>query len=391
MYIKSLKLENYKGFSHLDISFNKEMNVLYGINGTGKTTILEVLFGILYLFSNTVILSNFSLLRNDYIRIGKDTVSIHVVFVLDDGSEKNIIISRTKADVKSNDVPFTYNWRKENTLADGTLITGDIQDIPSECCIYICSFDIGRWAMNFPAFKDMYKHQEMYENGIKVQKNDLSYEDEKLKRFRQALVELNPDFHNIRIDYNDPSNPIVINKKNTVLNVETQLSQGEKRAIYILGTACLSSNAPISYCLLDEIDASLHPEWQCKICSLLQKTLPNVQIFATSHSPFVLANLPREYVRMLTIDENGDIQANEVDFALGATVDEIIATYFSTAMGLSQDVSDKIEEIDKMIVCKQDTEEIYQKIRELKNKYGMFPALYMLFFKVKMMSERIPE
>jgi len=41
---------------------------------------------------------------------------------------------------------------------------------------------------------------------------------------------------------------------------------------------------------IDEIDLHLHPKWQAKAIAILQKLLPNVQFFITSHSPTVVAN-----------------------------------------------------------------------------------------------------
>lgn len=43
MFIKQLKLKNYRLFSDIKISFQQGMNVLVGKNSTGKSTILEAL------------------------------------------------------------------------------------------------------------------------------------------------------------------------------------------------------------------------------------------------------------------------------------------------------------------------------------------------------------
>lgn len=51
MFLKRLKLENYRLFSNIDISFRHGMNVLIGKNSTGKSTILEA---INFLLSNVV-------------------------------------------------------------------------------------------------------------------------------------------------------------------------------------------------------------------------------------------------------------------------------------------------------------------------------------------------
>ncbi|MFN7919662.1 MAG: AAA family ATPase [Bryobacteraceae bacterium] len=43
--------------------------------------------------------------------------------------------------------------------------------------------------------------------------------------------------------------------------------------------------------LIDELDLHLHPEWQRSIIESLRTTFPNVQFFATTHSPFLIQSL----------------------------------------------------------------------------------------------------
>lgn len=42
--------------------------------------------------------------------------------------------------------------------------------------------------------------------------------------------------------------------------------------------------------LLDEIDVHLHPTWQRKVLPIVQRLFPKAQIFATTHSPFVVGS-----------------------------------------------------------------------------------------------------
>ncbi len=43
--------------------------------------------------------------------------------------------------------------------------------------------------------------------------------------------------------------------------------------------------------LIDEIDAHMHPKWQQSFVDAFREQFPNVQIIATTHSPFVVANM----------------------------------------------------------------------------------------------------
>lgn len=44
MYIKNLKLSNFRNYKNLDIEFSNGINIIYGNNGIGKTNILEAIY-----------------------------------------------------------------------------------------------------------------------------------------------------------------------------------------------------------------------------------------------------------------------------------------------------------------------------------------------------------
>lgn len=66
-----------------------------------------------------------------------------------------------------------------------------------------------------------------------------------------------------------------------------QLSSGEKQMLVILLTVLVEDLQP--YVLfMDEPEASLHVEWQQKLINTILKLNPNVQIVLTTHSPAVI-------------------------------------------------------------------------------------------------------
>ena len=79
--------------------------------------------------------------------------------------------------------------------------------------------------------------------------------------------------------------------------------------------------------LIDEIENHLHPTWQRRVIPALQKHFPKVQIFATTHSPFVVAGLKKGQVHLLQRDADGVVTTttNERD-VIGWTADEILQT-----------------------------------------------------------------
>ena len=79
--------------------------------------------------------------------------------------------------------------------------------------------------------------------------------------------------------------------------------------------------------LIDEIENHLHPTWQRRVIPALLKHFPGLQIFATTHSPFMVAGLKARQVHLLRRDEEGRVivRTNTED-VVGWTADEILRT-----------------------------------------------------------------
>lgn len=82
------------------------------------------------------------------------------------------------------------------------------------------------------------------------------------------------------------SNEIIFYQHNEPLS-PYKLSSGEKQMLIILLTVLVRDN---SHCVLfmDEPEASLHIEWQQKLIGMIRELNPNVQLILTTHSPAVI-------------------------------------------------------------------------------------------------------
>ena len=79
--------------------------------------------------------------------------------------------------------------------------------------------------------------------------------------------------------------------------------------------------------VIDEIENHLHPTWQRRLIPALLEHFPNMQLFATTHSPFVVAGLKAGQVHLLDRDENGIVTATtNTEDIVGWTADEILRT-----------------------------------------------------------------
>ncbi|MCH5308934.1 MAG: AAA family ATPase [Prevotella sp.] len=71
--------------------------------------------------------------------------------------------------------------------------------------------------------------------------------------------------------------------------VPYQLSSGEKQMLAILLTVLVEDDLP-HVLFMDEPEVSLHIEWQKRLIDLCVELNPNVQIILTTHSPAVIMN-----------------------------------------------------------------------------------------------------
>lgn len=75
--------------------------------------------------------------------------------------------------------------------------------------------------------------------------------------------------------------------QNRELLLPYQLSSGEKQMLVILLTVLVEDGCP-TVLFMDEPEASLHIEWQQRLVSMIRKLNPNVQIILSTHSPAVI-------------------------------------------------------------------------------------------------------
>ncbi len=81
--------------------------------------------------------------------------------------------------------------------------------------------------------------------------------------------------------------------------------------------------------LLDEVDVHLHPRWQRSLLPAMREALPDVQIIATSHSPFVISSCPGSRVHVLELDAEGHARARPpVDAPIGESVTTTLKEIF---------------------------------------------------------------
>ena len=101
--------------------------------------------------------------------------------------------------------------------------------------------------------------------------------------------------------------------------------------------------------LIDEIENHLHPTWQRRVIPALLEHFPRLQIFATTHSPFVVAGLRAGQVHMLKRNAEGVVTAssNERDL-IGWTTAEILRTFMGVDEPTDQRTVDRASRLREL-------------------------------------------
>ena len=105
MYIKKVKLENFRNYDNLDIEFKKDFNLIYGNNAQGKTNILEAIY-------LSAIGKSFQTNKdNEMIKIGKEKAKVEIEYETKDREGK---ITVEIAEKKT----FFINGIKQKKISD---------------------------------------------------------------------------------------------------------------------------------------------------------------------------------------------------------------------------------------------------------------------------------
>lgn len=102
------------------------------------------------------------------------------------------------------------------------------------------------------------------------------------------------------------------------------LASRAARANPAIGGAELLDSVP-GIVLIDEVDLHLHPDWQQQIIPSMRTAFPNVQFIVTTHSPQVLSTVPADQIRVL----DGDA-VSHVDFSEGLRSDVVLREVMGT-------------------------------------------------------------
>jgi len=331
MKIVSLHLKNFRSAIELEMSFNDRINVFYGINGAGKSTILEAVAILLSWLSSRIKSPNGSGRAIDVNDINNEASSTSIGLEV-----SHLNQSFVWSAVKNR--PGRQNFEVKSNLAQASELSKFLVENSDPQYPILAFYPVTRAVIDIPLRirgKHIFGPLNAYENALSSaadfrtffewfrEREDLENEkmrdsinpvkDPQLEAVRSALVNFLPGFSNLTVR-RDPLRMEVKKDQKTLL--VNQLSDGEKCLLALVGDLArrlaIANEKPKcsplegeGIVLIDEIDLHLHPEWQRKVIPCLLKTFPNCQFFISTHSPLVLNQLLPENLFMLRNEENG--------------------------------------------------------------------------------------
>ncbi|MEG4119440.1 AAA family ATPase [Microcoleus sp. N9_B4] len=335
MKVKRLKMNSFRGISDLTLEFDTdEPTVFIGINGVGKSSILECLAILLSWLTKRIQTPNSSgrFFHEDDIKKGckethnEITISIHdwpeVVWSLTKVSKgRSKDTSSNLGDLKTV-VDRIHSQLDANSYAALPLAVyyptnRAVLDIPLKIRTkhsfeQITAYDevLTGGQIDFRRFFEWFRDREDLENEIRLNDSD-QYRDRELEAVRYAIANLLDGFSNLRVRRSPLR--MTADKQGDELIVN-QLSDGEKCLLALAGDLArrLAIANPNPDCnplegsgvvLIDEIELHLHPKWQRAIIPNLKKTFPNCQFIITTHSPQVISDL--KWVHLLRSTSEG--------------------------------------------------------------------------------------
>lgn len=126
------------------------------------------------------------------------------------------------------------------------------------------------------------------------------------------------------------------------------LSDGEAQLIQILSMAAIYKDSRVLF-LLDEPETHLNPSWRTYFHSFIEDAInvenQKVQLFISTHSPFMVSSLKRNNVYQFRRNDNSLIDMNVAQKeTYGASFDVLIKDLFDLRSLISQSVIDEIRE-----------------------------------------------
>ena len=366
----SLKLRNFKGIAELDLALDESLTLLAGVNGAGKTSVLQALLAaVTYVWHHITHDYPIFGFQENVVRAGSAGTEITLELELPGQSTREL---RMTVD---GTVPcFDGGWLKlahafkeferslplvvyyeQNRVAHADSSWRDVSVSSSRNR----KTSLHTTVSSPPEFKAWFFEKEADEGFEIRERRNLEYVDPELVAVRKLLKQLD-GFTAVRSRKPPDSSERTLFLEKDGANIPFDSLSGGEQAFFLLAAdlarrlmlASPSPNttleeAPGIVCI-DEIELHLHPAWQKKILRTLMDTFPACQFVVTTHSPQVIGSVEAHNVRLLEPAENGVRTVSQPIATKGRDSNYVLAGVLDTPER-DDDVSKLFDEFDRLV------------------------------------------
>ena len=365
MKIKNLHIEEYNGLENLDINFESEgkvldLIVLAGINGSGKTRVLESIRYWFEMFRSKAVNVELFYEENEK-EVLKSLMNSEGLTEVEKEAQKDIEFTDCLRNIKFYNYDYRYN-KTENQNYNSKIISrsfGKLKIFPK--IIYVpteINFEEIKKAQtnlkkeySFINIVDSYEIKDIPSyiatriSKVANEEEDLTMGQVRKKVFEEIngifeILELDVKLSEISKDEN--SMPIFTDSSGKKFGIN-ELSSGEKQ-LFLRTLAIKMLEPENSIIMIDEPELSLHPKWQQKIIDVYKKIGKNNQIILATHSPHILGSVEKENIILLIKNRDGNIETR-LGKELGNSYGQAVERILEDIMGLETDRNPSVYEL----------------------------------------------
>lgn len=353
MHIEKIKLNKFRVLKDMEIKFlvppscanehENTVNVVAGINGTGKTSLLEAIY---------------------------QCISEPVKFIREEQLGDIFMPSYPNPETNKDRYDALGDHVSQLSEEMGPDPLAAFHDTGSYCLIFLTSklsFNYKTTSLVIKDYQrvrkinnsDILGDAEFYIKDFVLSQERKSRVADPEERTKEAIRLFNEKFQDTelltKLEGLDPkqfNRPIFSNAADEKVTID-QLSDGEKQ-LYgrVISLMILDPNN--SVILIDEPEIALHPSWQQQIMSVYSKIGKNNQFIVATHSPQIIASTNYENLIILT-KQDGKISALYPNSPpSGVDVNSILEEVMGVKNTLPKDVDDLQREYRQLVKSKKE-------------------------------------
>lgn len=333
MIVTRLKLANLRAIETAEFRFQTGLNLIVGVNGVGKTSVLDALSVCLSAVVKRVnkLGGRVEVFSVDDIRVGADALTVECGVRIGAGDYSYLVHKPREASTPQEKKAGMPREQVHDTPERAEFIGDTPSRVPGDelggrSLAVLFSTNRAVPSERAPgkgvaaggvaaAFADAFANRELrlgeFGAWMRVQESmrrERPAAGRVLAACQDAVARFLPGYSNLRLGGKDRPQ-LWIDRGATTIPVR-QLSDGERGTLALvldLTRRLAQANPGLvdpaaeagAVVLIDEIDLHLHPKWQREIVDHLRTAFPRCQFIATTHSPQVIGEVEHERIQII--------------------------------------------------------------------------------------------